>query len=171
MSKRVTCIAMFSEGDLEKVAELVSGLGELCKVPLFVEGRESVDTLPYHTTVAVWGAELEDEVVRVVSGVEFGVAKLRVEGVGVWRGQSGWNLRLIVEGDEVMRRVQGEIFEKLPSEKYDPETYELHITLHSDEDREKALAMKEKVEAVFEPFEIGFSELGCFEIYPARKVF
>ena len=55
-------------------------------------------------------------------------------------------------------------------EKYNPDTFIPHITIHCDRDYNKIVKIKETINKNFLPFEVKFSEIGLFEIYPTKRL-
>jgi len=175
MNNKITCIALFENEDLNKIENIVSILDDkLCKVPLFIEDREKVDTLPYHTTLSVWDIEQQNKVTEVFKNINMQKIELEVSEVkvkkGYFTGDESWNLYLAINENSKLREIQDYIYQNLPNEKYNPETFIIHITLHCDSDYEKLNLMKEKLMRNFIPFKIKFNKLGLFVIYPVKKV-
>ena len=55
-------------------------------------------------------------------------------------------------------------------EKYNPDTFIPHITIHCDKDYNKIEKIKNILNKNFKPFKVRFSEIGLFEIYPAVRI-
>ena len=75
-----------------------------------------------------------------------------------------------VEDNEDLKSLQQKIYEILPNEKYNPNNFNFHITIHIDKDYNKIISMKEKILQDFIPFELEVDTFGLYEIYPAELV-
>ncbi len=172
--QRVTLVTLFDAESLERIDALASAPGEpLCKVPYRdgVPDRFGVDTLPYHLTIAAWDKAREAEVIDALRTIDVGAIRVLVDRIGVMDGANGSQvLYLAVAESEALLALQRQVYDLLPTEKYNPETFRLHITLHIDQDRGKVERLREQLAERFQPFEVAFSELGLFEIYPAKLV-
>ena len=58
----------------------------------------------------------------------------------------------------------------MPSEKYNPDNFNFHITIHIDKDYTKINLMKEKLLDKFTPFILEVDTFCLYEIYPAKLV-
>lgn len=58
----------------------------------------------------------------------------------------------------------------MPSEKYNPDNFNFHITIHIDKDYTKINLMKEKLLDKYTPFILEVDTFGLYEIYPAKLV-
>ena len=171
MSKRITCVALFAPEDLAKIESLVSVAGENNKVPCFVEGRENLDTLPRHSTLIAWDASLKEEIIKAFRTIKTGDMALEVSSVKLNQAKDkSYVLKFIVNWNENLKQVQKALYNLLPNERFEPNAYETHITIHADWDYEKILKMQALINANFEPFTMKVDEIGIFEIYPAESI-
>lgn len=66
--------------------------------------------------------------------------------------------------------MQSKIYQILPNEKYNPENFKFHITIHIDKDYTKINSIKDKLLENFTPFALEVDTFGLYEIYPAKLV-
>lgn len=174
MNERVTCIALFNDESIEKINKLVEKLEKpLCKVPYGkkVEDRLKCDSLPYHFTLCAWPIEKEDKVVETLKEMQFPSFKVLVEKVCITEGkEDSLEVRLSVEKNEELYKLQTYLFERVQNSYYNPDTFHFHITIHCDKAHSKILKMQEQLAKDFHPFELEITKFGLFEIYPAHKV-
>lgn len=87
------------------------------------------------------------------------------------RGQEeSFVLYFNVQMNEELRKLHQAIYDILPSNKYNPQTFQFHITIAIDKDYEKIKRIKNSLEDHFSIFELEIDSLGLFEIYPANLV-
>jgi 2'-5' RNA ligase len=174
MNKRISLISLLGTEDLGKIQSMVGLLGEAaCKVPFIsgVENRLAVDTLPFHFTVYTWGRGLLPQVVEALRAIGFPEITVKVDGVGIMDGaQSSHVLYLSIGENPQLRQLQKILYDQSPNEKYRPDRFVFHITLHVDKDFDKIAKMKQRLEHDFRPFDIKVSDFGLFEIYPAKMI-
>lgn len=68
-----------------------------------------------------------------------------------------------------MEELQRIFYNELPDEKYNPNDFLFHITLHIDKDEEKVLEMRRIISDNFKPFSVEFNRLGLFH-YPGNLI-
>lgn len=72
MSKRITSSALFDKDSLDRLNKNIKGLNEtFCKVPFWEENWESLDTLPYHFTFAVWDSSEKDIAMEIMNYIYY----------------------------------------------------------------------------------------------------
>ena len=69
-----------------------------------------------------------------------------------------------------LQNLQKQVYNIPPVEKYNPNKFKFHITIHVDKDYDKIIKIKKELEQSFIPFELNVSSIGLFEIYPANLV-
>lgn len=69
-----------------------------------------------------------------------------------------------------LQNLQKQVYNILPVEKYNPNKFKFHITIHVDRDYDKIIKIKKELEQSFIPIELTVSSIGLFEIYPAKLV-
>lgn len=174
MNKRITFVSIFDNNNLAKIEFYIKKLNEkLCKVPYGkgVDNREEVDTLPYHFTLSAWDISDEENVIDKLSKIDFFKLSLLINDVKIMSGkENSYVLYFSIEENEKLKLLQQRIYKFLPSEKYNPNTFNFHITIHIDKDYNKIISMKEKILESFIPFELEVDTFGLYEIYPAKLV-
>lgn len=172
MNKRVTSIALFDKQSLEKLDHIISELNiKLCKVPYREEDREKLDTLPYHFTFCVWEIQEKDKAIEIIKNIKFKEIILNIIGINIKESfNNSWNLYFDIEQNEELYKLQKQIYDSAKIEKYNPDTFIPHITIHCDKDYNKIEKLKEILNKNFKPFKVKFSEIGLFEIYPAIRI-
>lgn len=178
MRKRFTCIAMFDEESLEKISKAPLNIKnkDLCKVPYLkepytLENREIVDTLPYHFTLSYWDEDYKAQALNVFNTISIHKIELSVESIKIKEGNdNSYNLYFSFSVSDRLKDIQQQIYNITKNEKFNPNTYLLHISIHSDKDYEKIKEMKDILMKNFEKFTVSFDKLGLFEIYPAKRI-
>ncbi len=173
MHNRITLISTL-DNNLEKINFYVEKLNEkLCKVPFGknVNNREMVDTLPYHFTLFAWDIKDKEKVINALSQIEFSKLKINVKNVEIMHGkENSYVLYFDIEYNEKLKSLQEQLYQILPSERYNPENFNFHITIHIDKDYNKILSIKEQILKDFKPFELEVDTFRLYEIYPAKLV-
>lgn len=172
MSKRITSIALFDKDSLNRLNENVKGLNEtFCKVPFREENRESLDTLPYHFTFTVWDSSEKDIAMEIIKKIRFNEIELKIIGVNVKEGfNDSYNLYFEIEKNSELYLLQKQIYDLAKIEKYNPNNFVPHITIHCDKNYEKLVKIKDNIMNNFIDFEVRFKQIGLFEIYPAKQI-
>ena len=174
MNERITFISMFDEVNLNKIESYTKKIDEkLCKVPFGknVVSREEADTLPYHFTLLAWDISCEDKVIDELSKIEYPKIKILINDIEIMNGkENSYVLCFNIEKSEELKLLQSKIYQVLPSEKYNPENFNFHITIHIDKDYHKIITMKKKILENFTPFELEIDTFSLYEIYPAKLV-
>ncbi len=173
MHNRVTLISTFDDNNLEKINFYIKRLNEkLCKVPFGKNiNREIADTLPYHFTLSAWNIEEEENVLKRLSKIKFPKLKILVNNVEIMNGkENSYVLYFSIEENEKLKLFQEQIYQILPSERYNPKTFKFYITIHIDKDYNKIVTMKKQILQIFKPFELEVDTFSLYEIYPAKIV-
>jgi 2'-5' RNA ligase len=172
MNKRITSIALFDKQSLEKLEDITNTLDmKFCKVPYREEEREKLDTLPYHFTFCVWDVQDKDKAIDTFKEVNCKEIILNIIGLRIKESyNNSWNLYFDMEQNVELYRLQKEIYSKSRIEKYNPDTFIPHITIHCDRDYNKIIDLKKKLDKDFIPFKVRFDNIGLFEIYPAERL-
>jgi len=174
MHERITFISIFDHSNLAKIEYYTKRINEkLCKVPFGknVDNRIEVDTLPYHFTLSAWNIEDKEKVKNTLSQIELPKLKIFINNVEIMNGkENSYVLYFNIEEDKILKLFQEQIYQILPNERYNPENFNFHITIHIDKDYSKIAAMKETLLENFTPFELEVNTFGLFEIYPAKLI-
>lgn len=134
MNERITFVSMFDNYSLEKIEFYIKQINEkLCKVPFGknVYNREDADTLPYHFTLSAWDISDEESVVQQLSKIEFPKIKILINNIEIMNGkENSYVLYFSIENNRELELLQSKIYQVLPSEKYNPNNFKFHITIH-----------------------------------------
>lgn len=171
MNDRITFVCTFDEESLFKLKTYIDKLDiKLCKVPFSKKGlnREEVDTLPYHTTLSAWDISKKDTILNELSQLKFNRVKLEVNDVQIMSGkEESYVLYFELKDNQELKYLQEQIYRRLPNERYNPENYKFHITIHIDKDYSRIEKMKDTLMDNFEPFYITVKAYKLYTIYPA----
>lgn len=174
MNERITFISVFNDISLKKIEHYSKKIKDrLCKVPFGknIDNREEADTLPYHFTLSAWDIYCEEKVIDDLSKIEYPKLKILINDIQIMNGkENSYVLCFIIEKSEELKLLQQRIYDVLPSEKYNPNYFNFHITIHIDKDYDKINSMKEKLLEKFVPFELDVDTFSLYEIYPAKLV-
>ena len=178
MRKRITCITIFDKESLNRINKVLLKLDKyhLCKVPYLIEpytvkDRETADTLPYHFTLSYWDETKRDSAVEIFCTIHIPKIELLIEDVVIKEGNNGsYNMYFSFKINDQLKEIQNDIYRKTKNEKFNPDTYIPHISIHSDKDYNKLVKMRNILIRNFEKFIVSFDTLGLFEIYPAVKI-
>ncbi|MBO5095440.1 MAG: hypothetical protein J6B98_00995 [Bacilli bacterium] len=177
MNERITLVSIFNNDNLSKIQYYIKYINRnLCKVPFGknVNNREEADTLPYHFTLLAWDISNKENVINKLSKLSFSKLRILINDVKIRKGkENSYVLYFNIEDNENLKLLQKNIYKNLPCEKYNPNNFNFHITIHIDKDYSKIILMKEKILESFIPFEIEVDTFGLYEIYPAKllKIF
>lgn len=174
MNERITFISVFNDISLEKIEHYTKEINDkLCKVPFGknVDNREEADTLPYHFTLSAWDISCEDKVIDGLSKIEYPKLKILINDIEIMNGkENSFVLYFVIEKSEELKSLQSKIYQMLPNEKYNPNNFNFHITIHIDKDYTKINSIKEKLLEKFIPFELEADTFALYEIYPAKLI-
>ena len=174
MNKRITFISVFDDRNMEKIKYYIKKINEkLCKVPFgkSVNNRIEADTLPYHFTLLAWDMKDKEKVITALSQIVFSKLKIYIKNVEIMNGkENSYVLYFSIEENKELKLLQEQIYHILPSERYNPENFKFHITIHIDKDYSKILSMKEQILQNFKPFELEVDTFRLYEIYPVKLV-
>lgn len=133
--------------------------------------RAEADTLPHHFTLSAWDVSFEDKVIAELSKIDYPKLKLIVDDVKIMNGKdNSYVLYFSIKENEKLKYLQQKIYDVLPNERYNPNNFKFHITIHIDKDYNIIILMKEKILHNFIPFELNVDEFGLYEIYPAKEI-
>lgn len=176
MNERITLISHFDKNSTIKINERINKLGEdknICKVPFGknVDNREEADTLPFHFTMCAWNIIDEEDIISKLKQIKFSKLKIKVIGLNIMSGkENSYCLYFELEKNIELEKLQREIYNQCPSEKYNPDNFTFHITVHIDKNYEKIIRMKNVLEKNFKEIELVVENFGLYEIYPAKLV-
>ena len=171
--KRITFVGNLDNG-MGTINSYLKLLPEdLCKVPFNNNDsiRKQIDTLPYHFTLSAWDIKQKEKVINILSNINDSKFKILVNNIDILYGkENSYVLCFCIEKSDILYSIQKDIYDKIPSDKYNPDYFNFHITIHIDKDYDKIISMRDKLLKKFTPFEIEISELELYEIYPAKLI-
>ena len=176
MHERITLISHFDKDSTTKIIERINKLGKnkkICKVPFGknVDNREKADTLPFHFTMCAWNIADEENIISKLKQIEFSRLKIKIVDLNIMSGkENSYCLYFELEKNIELEKLQREIYNLCPSERYNPDNFTFHITIHIDKDYEKIICMKNILEKDFKDVELFVENFGLYEIYPAKLV-
>lgn len=169
MNKRITMISFMNKTELEKIEKLINNTHiKTCKVPYGIndENRYNIDNLPYHFTIFATNKENEERVIKFAQKIKMDKIKVRVNDVKITEGRYNSSiLYLSIEDNEKIKELQKKFYDKFPNEKYNPEKFTFHLTLHIDKDYDKILQLQNMINNKFKPFYLEFDKLALYD-YP-----
>jgi len=171
-NRRITCITMLNDKSIKCLKEKISGIGfKLCKVPYKEINREEKDKLPFHATICVWNDGNKKEIRKFMNNINIPNIKLKIVGTKIKESYGdSYNLYFEFEKNNEFRKIQEIVYEYSKIEKYNPDIFIPHITIHIDMDYSKILELQNYIMKNFQPFEVEFNSLGVYEIYPPIKI-
>lgn len=174
INNKITCIIMFDEDSLDKINMYVSNNEfKFCKLKYDEENREQKDLLPFHSTICVWKIKSSLELKNLIKLFDFCEFKMQIIGTQIKESSQGsYNLYFELGGSEKLNKIQKFIYENenYRVEKYNPNFFIPHITIHIDKDFNKILKLQEKIMKNFKPFDVKVCKIGLYEIYPPKEI-
>ena len=175
MNERITLISNFDKDSITEIEDILSEIKniQLCKVPFGknIINREEVDTLPFHFTFCAWDISQEKEILASLKNISFNKFQIKIKDIKIMNGkENSYILYFEVENNDYLKELQKEIYKISPIEKYNPDNFKFHITIHIDKDYELVLKMEKELKENFESFNLVVESLGLYEIYPAKLI-
>ena len=165
MQTRITLVACFDDSSVKLIEENLKLLDnyELCKVPLHNSNREENDTLPYHITLSAWDIDKEDFIINKMENLEFNVINADFK-----FAQDRDLLYLKPKNEKLIRKLQSQAYNLLPTEKFDPKKYMLHSTMNINSDYNQIKQQSNILKDI--DLNLNITEIRLYEIYPAKLV-
>lgn len=173
MSTRITMISFMNKTQLDKVENLMNNIPiKTCKVPYGIddENRFNIDNLPYHFTIFTTNKENQNEIIKIAQKIQIDKIRVKVNDVKIMKGRyESFVLYLSIEDNKEIKDLQRIFFNKFLQEKYNPEQFTFHLTLHIDKDYDKILVLQNRIKDNFNPFYLEFDRLALFD-YPGDMI-
>lgn len=173
MSKRITMISFMDKTQLDKVEKLMNNIPiKTCKVPYGIddENRYDIDNLPYHFTIFATNKENQNEIIKIAQKIQIDKIKVKVNDVKIMKGKyESFVLYLSIEDNKGIKDMQRIFFNEFLQEKYNPEQFTFHLTLHIDKDYDKILKLQTIIKDNFKPFYLEFNRLALYD-YPGDMI-
>ena len=166
---RITLISYFEERELNKIFKIVDNIDfKMCKVPYGIndEKRYEIDNLPYHVTIFATNKANEKQVLDILNDLNVDKIILKINEIKIMDGRNNSNvLYLGIEQNDDIKNLQRLFYEKIPEEKYNPDNFVFHITMHIDNNKHLIYNLYKKLQANFKPFFLEFNTLALYN-YP-----
>ncbi len=174
MNERITFISVFDNINIKKIENCINQINEkMCKVPFGknINNRIEADTLPYHFILSAWDIKDKEKIITALSQIVFSKLKIYIKNVEIMNGkENSYILYFSIEENKKLKLLQKQLYNILPSKRYNPENFKFHITIHIDKDYNKILSIKEQILQNFKPFELEVDTFRLYEIYPAKLI-
>lgn len=163
MNERITLVSLFDKNNLNKINNIVNKINyHLCKVPFGknVDDRIKADTLPYHFTLSAWNISQENFILKELLSINFHSFKINIDSIEIMNGkENSYVLYFNIKTNDELKLLQEKIYNILPSEKYNPDGFQFHITITIDKDYNKIDRIKKEIENSFTPFELEINKI------------
>lgn len=126
--------------------------------------------MPYHFTLSYWDEADKEEAIKIFNSINMKKIEILVEDIKIKEEHNCFNLYFAFKPDEKLKEIQTQFYRNTKNEKFNPNTYIPHISIHADKDYNRLVEMRNKVKNDFKEFLLSFDKLGLFEIYPAKRV-
>ena len=137
---RITLISYFEEKELKKVFNITNKIDfKMCKVPYGIndDKRYEIDNLPYHFTIFATNKENEIQLLNITKNLKFRKIKLKINAIKIMSAKNNsYVLYFGIEQNDDIKKLQIIFYEKILEEKYNPNNFNFHMTLHIDKNKE-----------------------------------
>ena len=173
MEKRITLVTMFDNEEINKIETLMLKTNKkTCKVPYGIddEKRYEIDNLPYHFTIFATNKENQEEILKIAESINIDKIQLKVNDIKIMNVKhNSYCLCLAIEENQQIKELQRIFYNKFPQEKYNPDDFTFHMTLHIDKDYDIVLKLQNTIKENFKPFLLEFNTLALFD-YPGDMI-
>ena len=161
------------QNEIRKIKNLMKVITEnTCKVPYGIndEKRYEIDNLPYHSTIFATDKENQNKILEIAESINIDKIQLKIDNIKIMNArQNSYCLYLSIEENEHMKELQRIFYNEFSNEKYNPDNFVFHITLHIDNNHNKILKMQDILKQNFNPFYLEFDKLALFN-YPGEMI-
>ncbi len=173
MSKRITLISFIDQNETRKIENLMNMTTEnTCKVPYGIndEKRYKIDNLPYHFTIFATNKENQDKILEIAESINIDKIQLKVNDIKIMSAKyDSYCLYLSIEENKSIKELQKTFYEEFPKEKYNPDNFIFHMTLHIDKDYNRIINLQKTLKENFKPFFLEFNTVALFD-YPGEMI-
>lgn len=170
---RITLISSLKQTEKAKINKLMTNINfKTCKVPYGIDdkNRYNIDNLPYHFTIFATDKKNQDKFISLINKISIGKIELKINKVEIMNGKySSYVLYLGIEENKKLKELQNFFYCQFPKERYNPENFTFHMTLHIDKDYKVIKNLQRKILENFRPFILEFDEVILFN-YPGEKI-
>lgn len=167
MNRRITLISFINPTELDKIKKLLNNTNiKTCKMPYGIDddNRHDIDNLPYHFTIFATDKENQNKIIKIAKKINTPKIKVKVNNVEIMRGRSdSFVLYLSIEDNKEIKDLQRMFFTEFPKEKYNPEKFIFHLTIHIDKDYQKISQLRNVIKNDFKPFYLEFDKLALYD--------
>lgn len=126
--------------------------------------------MPYHFTIFATDKENQNRILELSESISIDKIQLKVNDIKIMNAlYNSYCLYLSIEESYKIRDLQRIFHTEFPKEKYNPDDFIFHITLHIDKDYDKILRMQNILKQNFKPFFLEFDMLALFD-YPGEMI-
>lgn len=171
MSKRITLISLIDTTEMNKIENLINNI-KTCKVPYGIndERKYEIDNLPYHFTIFATNKENQERILELSKNINTDKIKVEINDIKIMKGKNdSFVLYLSITENEKIKNLQRIFYNEFPKEKYNPDYFTFHMTIHIDKDYNKVLELKNEIKKKFKPFFLEFNKLALYD-YPGEMI-
>ncbi len=173
MNKRITLISLINQYEIDKINKLMNESKEkTCKMPFGINDKKryELDTLPYHFTIFATDKQNQNQIIEIAKKINIDKIEVKIDDIKIMKAKyDSYCLYLQVENSEKLKNLQRIFYNVFPKEKYNPDNFTFHMTLHIDNNYEKILKLQNKLKENFTPFYISFDTLALYD-YPGDMI-
>lgn len=170
---RITLITYFDEKQLDIISKFLENINlKMCKVPYGINDnkRYEIDNLPYHFTIFTTDKINQNKLLEIAKNTKMKKIKLKINKVKIGNIKNGsFILYFGIEDNCFMKNLQRNFYEVIPEEKYNPDNFNFHMTLHIDKSFNIVNNLFEMIQLKFKPFSIEFNKLTLYD-YPGEII-
>jgi len=167
---RITLITFSEQKELNNLLKNINI--EMCKVPYGIDdkNRFKIDNLPFHFTIFATDKKNERELLQMLQNVSISSFILKINRLEIMPGRNNsFILYFGIEESKELKELQRYFYEYFGEEKYNPETFLFHMTLHIDYNYELIQELYKTISVSFQPFIIEVNDLALFD-YPGEMI-
>lgn len=173
MSNRITLISLIDQIEMNKINNLLTIINQkTCKVPYGINDnkRYEIDNLPYHFTIFATNKENQNQMIAILNKINCNKIQVKINDVKIMSARhDSYCLYLSIEENEKIKELQRIFYNEFPKEKYNPNNFVFHMTLHIDKDYDYILNLQKLIKENFKPFTVEFNTLALYD-YPGEMI-
>lgn len=170
---RITLITYFNKKELNKIYKHIKNINfKFCKVPYGIDDqkRYEIDNLPFHFTIFATNKENQLKLLNILDTIKIRKIKLKVNEIKIMCGnKNSYVLYFGIEENIEIKNLQKMFYDSIQEEKYNPDNFRFHLTIHIDNNKELIYQLCEKIKQNFEPFYLEIDKLALYD-YPGEMI-